>query len=121
MPTADPSDFFLTDYEFDKLIVGADDYLARLYLSADDSPAAVNGLQVIIVDTTGGPVKVTLENPVTAPAKYCPWIVNVGTGVVTVEATINGVVDPTIISQWHALAISIQTGGTYRAFLEVTV
>lgn len=119
MPTPSvPSDFFLTAPEFDALIVSAEDYLDRLYVAVDTAPAAVDGIQVILVDTTGGPVTLTLEAPGTAPSRYSPIIFNVGTGTLTIAGTINGILDPTIITQYAAMAISINAGA-YVSSLKV--
>jgi hypothetical protein len=120
MPTVfDPSDFFLTKVEFDPRLVKSAAYYERLYIAVDTAPAAVDGVQIIIVDTTGGPVTVTLEDALTAPSRYSPIIVNVGPGVLTIEATINGVLDPTVITQYAAMVISISQNA-YLSSLKVT-
>jgi hypothetical protein len=113
-----PSDFYLTIPEFLERIVAPDDYLSRVDLSADASVAAVNGFQVIVVDTTGGVVTVTLEAANAAPPKYSPIVINVGTNDVVVDAAINGIIDPTIATQFGGLAI-MNNGGEYVASLKV--
>lgn len=113
-----PSDFFLTDDEFDRLIVNPDDYLSRVDLSADDSVVAVDGLQLIVVDTTGGPVSVSLESPSVAPSRYSPTVVNVGANPVVVVATINGINNPSIVTSFGGMAI-VNNNGEYVSSLKV--
>ena len=102
--------FFLTAYEMDQAFVNKGDYLDQQAAALDASPAAVAGHQVILVDTTGGPVQITLDDPATAPGKYRPLVVNVGTGVLTIAATINGISNPQILTQFAGMVIGIRSG-----------
>ena len=113
-----PSDFFLTIPEVLSRLVPGDDYLSRVDLSADAPVASVNGIQLIVVDTTGGVVTVTLDAANVAPPRYSPIVINVGTNDVVVEGTINGIIDPTIATQFAGMSI-LNNNGEYVAGLKV--
>lgn len=112
------AEFFLTAGEMAAAFVAKPDYVETLSIATDTAPAAVDGIQTILVDTSGGPVLITLEDPSTAPSKYSPKIVNVGGDIVTVGATINGIINPTITTIFGGMDISIQDGD-YRSSLKV--
>jgi len=113
-----PSDFFLTIPEVLSRAVPGDDYISRVDLAADAPVSSVNGLQLIVVDTTGGVVTVTLDAANLAPPKYSPVVINVGTNDVVVEGVINGITDPTIATQFGGMSI-LNNNGAYVAGLKV--
>lgn len=68
------------------------DYLNPITISSDTVLVAASvpsGLQVYFIDTSGGPVTLTLPEASAAPAKFAPIIINTGTGIasVTPDAT----------------------------------
>lgn len=98
----------LTEAELFASFVALSGYLERVALSAAGSVVAVNGMQLIVCDTTGGGFTVTLDDPGpdAAPDRWRPIIINVGTNTLTVDpqtAEINGQTGTqTIVTQFAA-------------------
>jgi hypothetical protein len=101
--------FFFTQNELTALFVQAADYIDPIEFSAVDSVAAVDGIQLVKGQTTGGGFTLTLESPTTAAERWQPIFVNIGSNTLTIDpgaATINGIAGTQdIVSQWGSLEL----------------
>lgn len=107
---------FFTENEMNAAFVQKVNYLNRVYHNSAGPIADVDGIVVIIADTSGGGFK--LDLPVDPSPRFAPIIINVGANILTVGAIINDFFNPTISIQWSALKVK-HAGGTYYAGLEV--
>jgi hypothetical protein len=119
---------YYTALEIDGLIAGClspADYISPLYIAVDSVLTAINGIQYIYVDTSGGPINITLPEASAAPAKWSPIIVNTGTNDINIIPSggnlINGTAGTLIVATQYAAAqlFSDQVNARYLAPLIV--
>jgi len=114
----------MTESELFASFVTVSGYLERVDLAAAGGVTAVNGIQLVVCDTSGGGFTVTLDDPGPddAPERWNPIVVNVGTNTLTVDtqtASINGQAGTQdIVSQYGALDLH-HNGTDFQAAIEL--
>ena len=111
----------MTEAELFASFLALSNYLERVELVAAGPVIAIDGVQLILCDTTGGGFTVTLDDPGpdAAPARWNPIIINVGSNTLTVDpqtALINGIAGTQTIGGGGFGAYSFVHDGTdFRA------
>lgn len=78
---------FPTAAELNAYFVSFDDYVEKLNIAADAAPAAIDGLQLVFVDTTLLDRTITLAAKSVDSPRYSPWFINVGANQMIINAS----------------------------------
>jgi len=108
-----PATSYITSTVAVATFVALIDYLVPVTIAIDTLLVSIKGLKVLLVDTSGGPVLITLPKSDTSDAKFSPLIINIGTGVVSVapDAT-----DPDTINDLAGTQTITTQFGSLRMF-----
>lgn len=113
-----------TEAELFANFVALAEYVVRVdFSSGPATPTAVDGLQLIVCDTSGGGFTVNLESPTTAPERWRPVVINVGTNAVTIDPgsdTINGQSGTQTINTQYAALDVVHNGTEFYSYIDLT-
>jgi hypothetical protein len=86
------------------------EYMVRVNIAAAGPITSVDGIQVVLGDTSGGGFAITLEDPATAEDGWTSLVINTGANTLTIDpgtALINGQSGTyDIVSQWAAVKLT---------------
>lgn len=108
-----PATSYITSTVAVATFVALIDYLVPVTIAVDTTLTSIKGLKLVLVDTSGGPVIVTLPKSDLADAKFSPIIINLDTGLMTVRPDIT---DPDTINDIIGDQTTSVQFGTFRLF-----